>query len=220
MTAFADDTSGALEAAWLGLLAPFEVGGEAGRNAFLDLAGRYAAPGRAYHNLNHLREVLAVIDALRAAARDATAVRLAAWFHDAVYDPRAADNEEKSARLAEEVLGGLGLPERTVREVGRLVLLTRTHEAAADDADGHVLLDSDLAILAAPPPRYDEYARAIRQEYGWVPEEEYRAGRRRVLDGFLRRGRLYRTEQMFRACEPPARANLRREIDALRMGPG
>jgi len=201
-----------LGAEWHRLLLPFRAPEPAVTSALADLISRYSEPSRHYHNLTHVSEVLGVISSL--VGTDA-AVRLAAWFHDAVYDSRAKDNEERSADLAEAVLTRLGLPAGLVANVERLVLLTKTHSAEADDGEGQVLLDADLAILGAEEDRYDDYAAAIRREYAWVAEDAYREGRRRVLEGFLKRPRIYFTDALFRSHEGQARRNLRRELDLL-----
>jgi predicted metal-dependent HD superfamily phosphohydrolase len=207
------DLPGLLGPQWRRLLRPFHAPEPAVTAALADLAARYSEPSRHYHNLTHLHEVLEVISSLTAA--DVPAVRLAAWFHDAVYDSRAKDNEERSADLAEAVLTSLGLPPGLVANVERLVLLTKTHSAEADDRDGQLLLDADLAILGTEEDRYDNYARAIRREYAWVAEDAYREGRRRVLEGFLKRPRIYFTDELFRSHEGRARHNLRRELGSL-----
>ncbi|MFB9838486.1 HD domain-containing protein, partial [Actinoallomurus acaciae] len=119
-----------------------------------DLLRRYAEPHRRYHTTEHLADVLDHVDELAGEAADADAVRLAAWFHDAVYDPTRGDNEERSAVLAERMLADTDLPAATVAEVARLVRLTATHDPAEGDRDGAVLCDADLAVLAAPPDRY------------------------------------------------------------------
>ncbi len=182
-----------------------------------DLAYRYSSPERNYHNLDHVRAVLNVIQALAGPA-PSPALLVAAWFHDAVYDPRAKDNEERSADLTRTDLGPLGTQEGVLTEAGRLILLTKTHRCSVDDRDGQVMLDADLAILGADRSNYDAYARAIRREYAWVPDDEYRKGRRRVLESFLGRDRIYRTDELHRAAEEQARGNLRREIDGLERG--
>ena len=206
-----------LDAQWRRLLLPFGIPQPSITAALDDLAGRYSEPSRHYHNLTHLQEVLAVISGLVGAEADAPAVRLAAWFHDAVYDSRASDNEERSADLAEAVLIPLGLPSDLVANVRRLVMLTKTHRAAADDREGHILLDADLAILGVEEGRYDDYACAIRHEYAWIAEDTYCEGRRRVLEGFLKRPRIYLTDAIFRSHEERARRNLRRELDLLNV---
>jgi predicted metal-dependent HD superfamily phosphohydrolase len=209
-----------LFADWRQLLLPLGVADDAVAAAFIDLVGRYDEPFRRYHNRAHLREVLAVIDQLAPLVGDITAVRLAAWFHDAVYDSRAQDNEERSAALAEAVLSGFGVARTLIASVARLVQLTKTHCADAADRDGQLLLDADLSILGANADRYDEYARAIRQEYAWMAEHAYRDGRGRVLGGFLQRPRIYLTDALFRSHEQRARHNLQRELTLLRATRG
>jgi predicted metal-dependent HD superfamily phosphohydrolase len=142
-------------------------------------------------------------------------VRLAAWYHDAVYDPRAFDNEEQSARLAAEELTRLGLGGDRVGEVARLVRLTAGHDPEDGDVDGALLCDADLAVLARPAPEYDRYAAAIRDEYAHVPDDAFRTGRAAVLRHLLGLPALYRTPHLRERWEAPARANLRRELDGL-----
>lgn len=173
---------------WLQTFQPFGGPASVIIAAFDDLAERYTRPGRHYHTLDHIASVLDTVTRLGGTS---PAVHLAAWYHDAVYDSREADNEERSADLARAALPTLGTPREVVEEAARLILLTKTHHAAPEDGGGQRLLDADLAILAADPATYDAYAAAIRREYARVPEADYRAGRRRVLEGFLARPRIY-----------------------------
>jgi predicted metal-dependent HD superfamily phosphohydrolase len=184
---------------------------------FRDLAGRHGEPTRHYHTLGHIRAVLTTVHELnREMGRDSSAALiLAAWFHDVIYDAHASDNEERSAEYARCAIEQMGLSSEIREETARLILLTTTHETKPADRDGQVLLDADLAILGADEAAYDAYAAAIRREYDWVSEPDYRAGRRKVLERFLARPRLYFTEPMFERAEARARANLAREIAAL-----
>jgi len=207
---------GQLQRRWAELVAPFGADGPAAEEVFRQLAEHYGGAGRIYHNLSHLQDVLDHVDALRHRARDLPALRLAAWFHDVIYDPRAADNEERSAAFAAAALRQLRAPEETVTRVVALILRTKTHQADDADIDAQILLDADLAVLGAAPAEYDRYAAAIRREYAWVPQDDYRAGRARVLEGFLARPRIYATEPFFDRLEARARANLHRELAALR----
>ena len=114
------------------------------------------------------------------------ALVLAILFHDAVYDATRKDNEAASARLARLHLTDLGVAPGMIARVEALILATRHGgEAAADDHDMALLVDLDLAILAATPERYAAYAAAIRREYAHVPEDQFRTGRAAVLTGFL-----------------------------------
>ena len=190
---------------WLRLLPDSEA-------VFADLVSRYGEPERHYHTLDHIRAVLDHIDAHRPNAP--AALLFAAWLHDVIYDPRAADNEARSADFARAVLSNAAIASATIDETARLILLTRSHEAHPDDRLGCTLLDADLAILAADELAYDAYADAIRREYAWVPEPDYRSGRRKVLERFLVRPRLFFTMEMADA-EPRARHNLTREVARL-----
>ncbi|GAA2223155.1 hypothetical protein GCM10010232_04580 [Streptomyces amakusaensis] len=180
-----------------------------------DLLARWAEPQRRYHSTAHLTAVLDHIDALAAHAARPDLVRLAAWFHDAVYLPERSENEERSARLAERALPEAGLGDASTREVARLVRLTVTHAPEDADADGAVLCDADLAILAAGPERYAAYAAAVREEYGFVPDDAFRAGRAAVLRQLLELPRLFRTPHGVREWEAAARRNVAAELTRL-----
>ncbi|MFD4142932.1 hypothetical protein [Streptomyces sp. NPDC058572] len=180
-----------------------------------NLLARWAEPQRRYHTTDHLIAVLDHIDTLAPHAADPDLVRLAAWFHDAVYLPDRSENEERSARLAERGLPEAGLSPAATAEVARLVRLTITHAPAGDDTNGQVLCDADLAILAAPPEPYAAYTAAVREEYGFVPEDAFRAGRAAVLRQLLELPRLFHTPYGEREWETRARANLEAELAQL-----
>ena len=205
-----------LEAAWHETAARAGLAETGAAAVFKDLCRRYSEPGRAYHNLDHIAAMLDTITGLRYMVHNDVAVRLAVWFHDAVYDPRRADNEEQSAVFATTVLSRASVSPQSLTPIGRLILATKTHQAAPDDTDCQLLIDADLATLGASAADYDRYARAIREEYAWVPEQDYRAGRRRILEGFLERERLFYMPPLFERLEMSARANLRREIEGLK----
>lgn len=180
-----------------------------------NLLGRWQEPQRHYHTLAHLTAVLDHVDTLAEHAGDPDVVRLAAWFHDAVYLPERSENEERSARLAERALPEAGVPAEATAEVARLVRLTVTHDPAGDDRDGQVLCDADLAILAAPPSAYAAYTAAVREEYHFVPNDAFRAGRADVLRQLLALPRLFRTPYGREHWEATARYNLRGELEML-----
>src|SRR5205823_690987 len=136
-------------------------------------------------------------------------VKLAAWLHDVIYDSKASDNEERSARYAERLCKELSIPEGTL--VSSLISKTKAHDAG-EDTDAQVLIDADLAILGASEPVYGDYAEKIWREYSWVPEAEYRQGRRRVLESFLSRPKIY---HFLGHLEESARRNLADEIARL-----
>ena len=178
------------------------------------LLQRYREPHRRYHNVDHLRQVLTVIDSL-ADDQDLFLVRLAAWFHDAIYDipPRELTNEEASARLAIRELGRAGLEQEDLTQVARLVRLTAGHVPGARDAEGELLCDADLAVLASPPEDYARYVEAVRGEYAHLPEDAFLAGRLTVLIELTKRP-LFRTGKGQRLLAA-ADQNLEEEIRSL-----
>lgn len=174
----------------------------------------YAERQRHYHTQQHLAEGIALLgDTLALAARPGE-VEMAWWFHDAVYQVRAGDNEARSARWARDALTRLGAGPGVAGRVHDLVMATR-HDAVPDQADAGLLVDVDLAILGAMPARYDEFEAQVRAEYAWVPTWLFRRKRRAILQGFLARPRLYTTEALHARFEAPARRNLQRAIVAL-----
>jgi predicted metal-dependent HD superfamily phosphohydrolase len=180
-----------------------------------NLLARWQEPQRRYHTLAHLTAVLDHVDVLEEYADDPDVVRLAAWFHDAVYLPDRSENEERSAHLAERALTEAGVPADKVAEVARLVRLTVGHDPADDDRDGQVLCDADLAVLATHPAAYANYTAEVREEYHFVPNQAFREGRSAILRQLLDLPRLFRTPYGAEKWEATARYNLRSELELL-----
>jgi predicted metal-dependent HD superfamily phosphohydrolase len=184
--------------------------------AYDDIVGRHREPHRRYHGVRHVVWVVRHVHELAAEVplHDAAAVAAAAFFHDAVYDPPADDNEAESAALAERVLAELGWDAERCRAVGDLVRATERHEPA-DDPDHCVLIDADLAVLGSDPAAYHAYAIGVRAEYFHLDDDRWRRGRADVLQRLLARDPLYATEPGRRRWQARARANLAAELATL-----
>lgn len=217
-----------LRTAWAAVTAR----GTAARRAgvvFDDVVGRYREPHRRYHGVRHVVWVARHVRDLAAATGpvDLPVALGAAFFHDAVYDPRAHDNEERSALLAEHALATMGWPPPDAAAVARYVRATAGHLDApeptsstappggAGDSGLEVFLDADLAVLGADPAAYRAYAAGVRAEYGHLDDLAWRAGRAAVLRHLLARPAIYRTPAGRARWEAAARANLTAEIAAL-----
>ena len=196
-------------AVWQGLGAP--VADEA---LFGELIARYSEKHRHYHTLQHLRDCMRQLDAARNLALRPAEIELALWFHDAYYEPQHQDNEARSADWARQSVRQAGLPGDSGERVHAMVMATR-HEAAPHEPDTQLLVDVDLSILGAPPDRFAQSSAQIRAEYAHVSDAQFREGRKRILEGFLQRPRLYSTEHFHAALERQARANLQAEIARL-----
>lgn len=198
---------------WQALLGRHTTAPEIGA-AGAALLNRWSEPHRRYHDRGHLEGVLLAADELAEYADDPDAVRLAAWFHDAVY-AGAPDDEENSALLAESELAALGVDAALVAEVARLVRMTAEHNPAETDRNGQVLSDADLAVLALEPQEYRNNTAKVRAEYGHVSDADFRAGRARIIRSLLAEPSLYRTPDGRRLWEAAARRNLESELATL-----
>jgi predicted metal-dependent HD superfamily phosphohydrolase len=175
--------------------------------------------GRAYHGWQHVEALLALWREHAALWHDREAARLAILFHDAVYDPRRADNERRSADLLRDWVGATVPPAR-LEAAAAMILATERHAVPEDlpapvAADVALFLDMDLSILGADPAGFDAYDRAIRAEYAHVPEDAWRSGRGAVLRRLLARDPIFLTEPFRARHEAAARRNLRAAIDRL-----
>jgi predicted metal-dependent HD superfamily phosphohydrolase len=205
-----------LKLRWENLLLKFKIEQQTAQKLFANLSNFYSRPDRRYHTLDHIQHFLGVVDALSAKAKNLEAIEFAAWFHDLIYDSKAKDNEEKSADYGEAILNDLTLPRELIDKVTRLILKTKTHQITEDDdIDTQIILDADLAILGAEDDEYRRYAQAIRLEYAWVSDQDYRYGRNQFLQSLLKRQKIYQTEKMFEKLETKARQNIQQEIDAF-----
>jgi len=180
----------------------------------VELRRRYGEPQRHYHTLQHLGECLAWFEREKEAAERPGEVALALWFHDAVYDVHAHDNEARSAEWARAAILSAGAPADAAERVHALVMATR-HDAEPAGRDAELLIDIDLSILGADRARFDEYERQVHAEYAFVPDEVRRPRRRAILQRFLAREAIYATPRMHALLETRARANLARSIAAL-----
>jgi len=179
------------------------------------IAEEYQAENRSYHNFEHIENLLSFLKERESEIKDLNSVKLVAWLHDVVYDIKANDNEEQSSQYAQNYLEQLGIPEEIIAHVVALIMATVKHEVIENDSDSAIFLDADLAVLGSSEENYDKYAAKIRKEYAWVSDEQYKAGRLKVLKSFLERPQIYLTERAGKELEQQARANIEREITRL-----
>ena len=166
----------------------------------------YSEPQRHYHTMQHIVECLVFFHQIRNQLNDPTAVELAIWFHDVIYDPQAIDNEEKSAELMKQQCSQL-LENTKIQKVYKWIIATKKHSPATNQ-DLNYLLDIDLAILGSSKQRFAEYEQQIQQEYSWVESTLYRVKRAEVLDHFWQMQPLYQTEYFKDLLEKQAKHNL------------
>ena len=183
-------------------------------DAFTELTKRYAEKHRHYHTAQHIAECLSRLDEARELCEYPDEVEVALWFHDAIYNTHARDNEAQSANWAARILKESGAAQMVMNRVRALIMAT-CHDALPETRDACVLVDIDLSILGATPQRFDAYELEIRAEYAWVPEILFRSTRRKILGEFLKRPSIYSTDDFKQKMENNARANLARSLRAL-----
>jgi predicted metal-dependent HD superfamily phosphohydrolase len=201
-----------------GATAPLEQIRDAGQA----LVDRWGSPGRSFHNLKHLVDVLSRVDELVEETHQPDIVRLAAWYHGAIFDAadrkayanRGGEDEIASARLAFDELRALGVPEPKAQRVHDHVVALVRHAPNPSDFDCAVLCDADLAMLATEPQKYKAYVQDIRTEYSHLPVEDYLRARVRILHKLLARPSLF-VSPLGAAWEEPARQNLSGELQRL-----
>jgi predicted metal-dependent HD superfamily phosphohydrolase len=184
------------------------------QDALGELMRAYSSPDRSYHNLAHIQDCLLIFDQTSVLAAHLEEVELAIWFHDAVYDTRRSDNEQKSAEWAEAVIQQSGLSREIASRVASSILATR-HQEQVTDGDAQLLVDVDLSILGRDSAVFWRYEENIRKEYAWVPEDMFRRERARILRGFLDRQSIYYHREYRERFEARARSNLEEAIARL-----
>ncbi|MFD1950438.1 hypothetical protein ACFSGX_06620 [Sphingomonas arantia] len=203
--------------AW-GIPIPADLAARVPDTLLVQLRARHDAPLRAYHDWAHIQTLLTLLIEVRPLLHDEDAVLWAILYHDAIYDPRAPDNEERSAQLLETELSGR-LDPATLARAAMLTRATARHLLPDADAsirsDAALFLDMDLSILAAPQDRFDGYETDIRHEYAHVPDDLFRAARARILTTFLERPRLFLSDWGHARFEAAARDNLRATLRRL-----
>ena len=175
-----------------------------------ELSSNYTASELAYHNLHHIQDCLVQFDKFAHLAENPLAVEMAIWFHDTIYDTHSNSNEEDSSLLAKSFLG-----DSSFSEIVAALIIATKHDSLPSSQDATLICDIDLSILGRQPDRYLAYSEAIRNEYSWVPINDYRSARVRVLKSFLQRSKIFGTEEFHHLYETQARTNIQSELNQL-----
>lgn len=211
------DALGRLRGRWLAFVARVgttNIDATEADALFFAIEALYAHPPRAYHNLTHIAACLDVLDAHRALASQPEAIELALWLHDCVYVPGRTDNESRSATIAAMFARGLGIEPRAIDDISAWIIATK-HGSPPASGDEALVLDIDMAILASPGEQYAAYTRAIRAEFAFASDEQFRAGRAAFVRAMLVRPSIFHTPLLATEFEAAARANLDCELSTL-----
>lgn len=178
---------------------------------FNEIKSRHSEPHRTYHTMIHLYQLFMLLENHPKEIENHPLIELTILFHDIVYDPQRNDNEEKSAALADQLVGHY-LDAKTRHELKLMIESTQKHKPILTATDNLYFLDMDMSILGVSPSIYSGYVRKIRQEYSILPHRQFDIGRKEFLINFLKRPRIFYTEMYFEQFEEQARANMEREM--------
>ncbi len=190
-----------------------QLAANADQTLFEELNSLYSEPTRFYHDKTHVAECLKNFQPYRGQAVQPAEIEVAIWYHDAIYDTKAPDNEEQSAALAERALGKAKVANACIARIVEMILATKTHQVSSPDSA--LMVDIDLGILGTPAEVFETYDQNIRKEYHWVPLELYGPGRVKVLQSFLEREVIYHTKPIQDLYEAQARTNLSNKLAEL-----
>ena len=181
---------------------------------FKVLRDLYCGPDRHYHDFEHIYESLRTLDHYMSLAENPRAIEAAIWFHDAIYDTHAADNEERSADLAGQWLNKLGEPAAFILLVRKRIMATKHDKVLEGNhlTDEQLTADIDLTPLGYKAGEFDRLGDCIRREHHWVKEDDYKKRNTRRLRAFLARRTIYYSPNFRMNFERPARKNLLRAI--------
>jgi predicted metal-dependent HD superfamily phosphohydrolase len=179
------------------------------------------AEGRFYHVWAHPLSMLSLAAAHAGEISHHRAVDRMIITHDVVFDSRRTDNEERSAEFAARLFTD-SVPSDEISFIRAGVSSTKRHVVpegltGKQRHDIGVLLDLDLAILGSDPSTFGDYDRKIRLEYGWASDEEWRIGRAKVMESFLRRPHIFVTKSFRDEFEERARENIARLVESLSL---
>ena len=171
--------------------------------------------GRSYHGLSHIGKTDEMLNRYSHLSRNFVALKFAGDGHDVIYVPGSETNEKDSANFMEGIMTRLEMPDPTIAETGRIILLTKEHKTTDDDIDGKIMIDTDFAIFASSEAEYDAYAQGIWQEYVGsekVTEKAFREVRGNLIEGWLKQDKLFLTDEIREKLQSLARQNLQREL--------
>ena len=178
---------------------------------------KYNSTNRHYHNFEHVSFMLSEAKKLESEISDYDELCFAIWFHDIIYNPLKGDNEERSAECAKEFLDKIKYDKKRNRKVQELILRTKDHiiQNGNENYDMNLFLDLDLLILGMEREKYVKYAKNIRKEYNFVPDDIYNKDRKKILNQYLNSQFIYKTKKFRDLCEKQARGNIKFEIDNI-----
>ncbi|MCB1777062.1 MAG: hypothetical protein KDI50_06475 [Candidatus Competibacteraceae bacterium] len=175
----------------------------------------YEGVHRHYHTLAHIRHCLYEFNQAAACMDDPDAVEIALWFHDAIYEPGAKDNEQRSAELFQKYAEASGCADSAFqRRIDNLIMIT-THREQPSRKDEQFIVDIDLSGFGLPWDAFEQDGRRIRAECTEISDDVYYSGLIKFLQMLQERPTFFFTDFFQERYERAARKNIKRLITSL-----
>lgn len=184
------------------------------KELWTEIEKSYSSKSRHYHNLEHLKSLLKELNDVKGKIDNWNCLLFTLFYHDAVYNARRSDNEEKSAELAIKRMKQISVDTETIERCKLQIEVTKTH-VKSEDTDANYFTDADLSILGRDWATYTTYTENVRKEYSIYPDLVYKPGRKKVLQHFLSMDRIFKTDYFHKKFEAQAKENLQRELLSL-----
>lgn len=181
-------------------------------SCWAEIEKNYSFKSRHYHNLEHIKNMLAELQEVESQIEDLDTLLFSIYYHDIIYKSTKSDNEYQSALLFEKRISKTSFLH--LEKCKAQIEATKEHKLS-QDLDTNILLDFDLLVLGKSPKEYIEYSQNIRKEYSIYPDFMYKKGRKKVLEHFLEKGPIFKTEYFVTRYEQRAINNLKMELLSL-----
>jgi predicted metal-dependent HD superfamily phosphohydrolase len=179
-----------------------------------EIEENYSNKKRYYHTLQHLHNLLPLLQQVKEEIKDWNTILFSFYYHDVIYNALKRTNEEKSAEFAQIKMQLIGVPQPMIEKCVQQIMATKDH-LVSDDNDTNFFTDADLSILGQPWEVYQNYYKNIRKEYSLYPDLIYIPGRKKALLHFTQMERIFKTDFFFKQFELQAKENVQRELALL-----
>ena len=196
------------------LLSKYNLSNDKIEDLWLEIEQNYTSKNRYYHTLAHLEHILNQLIDVQKEVKDWDTILFSMYYHDIIYDAKANDNEEKSAKIAALRMSEIEVPKHQIETCVAQILATKRH-LKTENNDTNLFIDADLSILGQSSDLYIEYYKNVRKEYKMYPDFLYNLGRKKVLKHFLTMENIFKTPHFNFHFEAYAKLNIQKEIDIL-----
>jgi pantetheine-phosphate adenylyltransferase len=185
------------------------------RKVYNKVVELYSQPHRFYHNLVHVVHALRDFEDVRNLSDNPEWLEMSLWLHDVIYDPKSTGHEEKSAEFAHQILKDAGIKDDYINLVKQLIMATKLGETLSTN-DAKLIADIDIANFGKSFETFSAYRDCVRDEYDFVPEQDFKNGTAQIFESFLKRDSIYHTEFFRQRYESHASENLKKALDSLK----